>query len=92
MPTDEAFNVHERGLSVASGGTAGLAAGLSYLISNVELRAQLGARGCTFVTQNYAKERLLADMSALYAELLQSEQASVCSTGRSPSPFGRSKE
>jgi glycosyltransferase involved in cell wall biosynthesis len=64
------FTIHERGLAVASGDAEGFAGGLQYLIANEPLRRDLGARGQSFVAQNYAKERLFADISALYAELV----------------------
>ena len=63
------FAIHERGLAVASGDVEGFSRALGYLITNESLRADLGQRGRDFVLKNYAKERLLADMSALYAEL-----------------------
>jgi glycosyltransferase involved in cell wall biosynthesis len=63
------FAIHERGLAVASGDVEGFAQALDYLIANDSLRNDLGQRGRDFVMKNYAKERLLADMSALYAEL-----------------------
>ena len=69
------FTIHERGLSVASGDAEGFAKGLDYLIANQSLRRELGERGQEFVSQNYTKERLLADMAALYAELLEVDSA-----------------
>jgi glycosyltransferase involved in cell wall biosynthesis len=69
------FTIHERGLAVASGDTQAFANGLDYLIRNEALRRDLGRRGHEFVNQNYAKERLLADMTALYARLLNVESA-----------------
>src|SRR3989440_10579853 len=66
----ERFTLHERGLAVAIGDAKGFAKGLDYLIANQSLRGELGERGHAFVSRNYAKERLLADMTALYAELL----------------------
>jgi glycosyltransferase involved in cell wall biosynthesis len=65
------FAIHERGVSVASGDAEGLSQALAFLISNEELRRELGDRGRAFVLQNYDKERLIADISALYAELLK---------------------
>jgi len=69
------FAIHERGLAVASGDVEGFSRALGYLIANESLRADLGQRGRDFVLKNYAKERLLADMSALYRELLNGEPA-----------------
>ena len=74
---DQQFTIHKRGLSVMSGDAEGLARAIDYLIDNPDLRDELGQRGREFVLKNYAKERLLADMSALYAELLPGEPARV---------------
>jgi glycosyltransferase involved in cell wall biosynthesis len=70
------FVIHERGLSAASGDVEGFEQALDYLIANESLRNDLGQRGREFVLKNYAKERLVADMSALYAELLDGHRAS----------------
>jgi glycosyltransferase involved in cell wall biosynthesis len=73
--TEQRFTLHERGLAVASGDTDAFAKGLDYLIANEPLRRELAERGQAFVNQSYAKERLLADMTALYADLLNIESA-----------------
>lgn len=65
------FQLCERGVSVASGDAEGFARGLARLIEDRTLRTELGARGLGFVSENYAKERLLRDMSALYRDLTQ---------------------
>jgi glycosyltransferase involved in cell wall biosynthesis len=59
-----------RGLLAKSGDAEGLARGLARLIGDESLRTDLGARGRDFVLRNYAKERLLADMTQLYGQLL----------------------
>ena len=64
------FTIHERGLSAATGDALGFAQALDYLIEQEDLRRELGGKGQAFVSKNYAKERLLADMSGLYHELL----------------------
>ena len=74
---DERFAIHERGLSVASGDFESFARALDHLVGDTQLRHDLGQRGREFVVKNYAKERLLADMSALYAELLHGQPARV---------------
>jgi len=53
----------------------------------------LGRRGHEFVNQNYAKERLLADMTALYARLLNVESVAEAATHNSlsPSPLGEGR-
>ncbi|MFN2578901.1 MAG: glycosyltransferase [Pyrinomonadaceae bacterium] len=71
----QGFTVCERGLTVASGDTEAFASGLDYLITNQAVRLELGRRGQDFIRQNYAKERLLADMTALYADLLNVQPA-----------------
>jgi glycosyltransferase involved in cell wall biosynthesis len=63
------FAIHERGLATTSGDVEGFSQALGFLIANESLRADLGQRGRDFVLKNYAKERLVADMSALYSEL-----------------------
>jgi glycosyltransferase involved in cell wall biosynthesis len=71
------FEIRERGIAVANAGAQSFAQALDFLIANEPLRHDLGRRGQAFVLKNYAKERLFADMSALYAELLHGESASV---------------
>ena len=71
QPGDAAtgYQLCERGVSVATGDAEGFARGLARLIGDCELRVELGRRGLEFVTQNYAKERLLRDTSELYRDL-----------------------
>jgi len=87
--SEPGFTLHERGLAVASGDKEAFAKGLDYLIANESLRRALGQRGHDFVNQNYSKERLLADMTRLYADLLQIEPArAATSSSLSRSSFG----
>jgi glycosyltransferase involved in cell wall biosynthesis len=74
---DQQFAIHERGLAVTSGDAEGFARALDYLIDNTPLRAELCERGREFVLKNHSKERLLADISALYGELLHNQPARV---------------
>jgi glycosyltransferase involved in cell wall biosynthesis len=74
---EHSFVVHERGIGVANGDSQSFAQALDYLIENEALRHDLGRRGQAFVLKNYAKARLLADISALYAELLKDQSAAV---------------
>jgi glycosyltransferase involved in cell wall biosynthesis len=69
---DEApgYQICERGISVASGDAEGFARGLARLIDDPGLGDDLGRAGLEFATQNYAKERLLTDISELYRELV----------------------
>ena len=66
------YQLCERGISVASGDAEGFARGLARLITDRKLRTELGERGLEFVTKNYAKERLIRDVSELYRELTNS--------------------
>jgi glycosyltransferase involved in cell wall biosynthesis len=68
------FDLYERGVAVASGAGQALAEAFAYLSEDTALRNDLGQRGREFVVKSYAKERLLADMSALYDELLPGER------------------
>ena len=45
-------------------------AALSRIIRDRSLQHELGERGLEFVEVNYAKERLLEDIKALYSELM----------------------
>jgi glycosyltransferase involved in cell wall biosynthesis len=68
---DPSFVVCERGVSVARNDPAAFAQGLMRLISDVPLRQKLAENARQFVESHYSKDRLLADLSALYRELLQ---------------------
>ena len=70
-----AWQICERGVEVRPGDVEGFAEGLAHLIGNEELRAQMGARGREFVEQHYSKERLIADITRLYEELLSPARA-----------------
>jgi glycosyltransferase involved in cell wall biosynthesis len=71
------YKACERGFLVRSQDADGFALGLARLIQDPRLRGELGARGRRFVVENYAKERLLADMSALYQEVMRAEPVRV---------------
>jgi glycosyltransferase involved in cell wall biosynthesis len=68
-----AYQLCQRGVSVASGDAEGLARGLARLIEDPGLRDELGRNGLEFVIRNYAKERLLTDIAELYRDLAQTE-------------------
>ena len=71
----DGYIVCERGISVGSGDVEGFAEGLKRLLRDDGLRKQLGGRGREFVIHNYAKERLIEDISNLYEQLLQTKAA-----------------
>ena len=75
--SDEAgFQICERGLTVKTGDAEGLAHGLARLLKDAALRRELAERGKEFVLTNYAKERLIADISGLYRQLLRRDASS----------------
>jgi len=67
--TDRGVTEWDHGLTVASGDAAALARAIERLLDAPDLRAQLGARGRGFVRTHLSKERLVADIAALYGEL-----------------------
>jgi glycosyltransferase involved in cell wall biosynthesis len=74
------YAICERGLLAKTGDAEGLARGLARLIEDESLRIDLGVKGRDFVLRNYAKERLLADMTQLYAQLIATNPASAGTT------------
>lgn len=83
--TETNYTLCERGVGVSADDAEGFAAGLVQLVENAELRAQLGERGRQFAVHNFAKERLLKDITDLYQQLVRSEQAAVGATVRQTS-------
>jgi glycosyltransferase involved in cell wall biosynthesis len=71
----DGYIVCERGISARSGDVDGFAAGLIRLVQDEGLRNELGRRGHEFVVRNYAKERLINDISNLYDQLLKAKAA-----------------
>jgi len=82
------YTLCERGVLVRSGDAEGFARGLARLIEDKALRDELSKRGRDFVLLHYRKERLLADMSELYAEMLVNRRT-VSEVTRSGSPAVR---
>jgi glycosyltransferase involved in cell wall biosynthesis len=67
---DGPYQVRSRGISVPAGNEEAFVAALSRIIRDRSLQQELGERGLEFVEVNYAKERLLEDIKALYGELM----------------------
>lgn len=63
------YEIRERGITVASNDERGFAAGLQRLLDDRALRERLGERGRTYARRTYSKDRLVADIIALYREL-----------------------
>jgi glycosyltransferase involved in cell wall biosynthesis len=78
---DGRYQICERGLTVASGDAESFAQALKRLIDDDQLREELGARACEFVTKNYAKGRLIEDMNRLYAQLLVGTASDISAAG-----------
>src|SRR5215475_11204078 len=79
VSSKDGYDICERGLSVPGNNMAAFARGLKRLIDDEALRQQMAAHGRQFVIKNYSKDRLLHDVSKLYAELTRSESAAALS-------------
>ena len=77
----DGYALCERGISVRSGDAEGFAQALAHLIEDGDLRRDFGTRGLHYVKKYYAKERLLADVLELYAQLV--DPVTVKTTARS---------
>jgi len=77
LPGTMPYTICERGIRVAPDDAAGFAEGLARLVDDEKLRATMGELGRRFVEQNYAKERLLTDVSELYQQLLRNQTEAV---------------
>jgi len=64
-----AFEIRERGISVAPDDDAGFAAGLTRLLRDEGLQRRLIDRGRAYVVKTHSKERLVADIIQLYREI-----------------------
>jgi glycosyltransferase involved in cell wall biosynthesis len=69
------YEIRERGITAASNDVAGFAAGLGRLLADEDLRKRLAGRARTFSVTVYSKQRLLADIIALYRELLDATRS-----------------
>lgn len=69
------YTICERGVRVRTNDAKAFCEALARVIADEELQRELGERGRAFVTKNYSKERLVADVLNLYGELLPSYAA-----------------
>jgi glycosyltransferase involved in cell wall biosynthesis len=63
------FEIRERGITAHSDDDSGFAAGLSRLLMDVRLRAEMADRASAYVHKAHSKERLVADMIRFYRAL-----------------------
>jgi glycosyltransferase involved in cell wall biosynthesis len=64
------YTIRERGISCDSGDAEAFSRGLRRLLDDKDLRTRLGSQGLDYVTRHYSRERLLVDISQLYADVL----------------------
>jgi len=64
------FAVLERGIIVKPGDSLGVAAALNFILENNDLRKNIIDRARSFVSEAFAKERLIRDIENLYSGLL----------------------
>jgi glycosyltransferase involved in cell wall biosynthesis len=77
VPVSAQYTICQRGVRVSANDAAGFAAGLARLIEDEELRTTTGQQARQFVERNYAKERLLKDVTELYQQLVRTEPAAT---------------
>ncbi len=66
----DGFDVCERGIAVRGRETADFAKGLIYMAKSAKLQSLLSNSGREFATKNYSVDRLVADVEAIYRDLL----------------------
>ena len=69
----EAYVICEHGIGVTKHDVDAFSQGLKFLLERETLRREMGERGRAFVEKSHSKERLVADVVALYEELLRHE-------------------
>ena len=77
LSDEGAYTICERGIRVGPDDAAGFAEGLARLVDDESMRALMGQRARQFVTENYARERLLEDIAGLYQELMLPQPETV---------------
>jgi len=68
--SSDGYDIRERGLTVASGDAAAFGRALHRVRDDAPLRGRQGAAAQERVEESYSKERLIADIIALYRELV----------------------
>ena len=71
------YVVCQRGIIVPPGNAEAFAAGLFRMIEDEKLRQTTAARGLEYVAHRHSRERLLADVKALYNDLLKPASTSL---------------
>jgi glycosyltransferase involved in cell wall biosynthesis len=66
----DSFDICRRGVLVRTDDERRFAEGVAAIAADRELRSRMGAEGAEFVRAEYSLERLTADVSSLYRELL----------------------
>jgi glycosyltransferase involved in cell wall biosynthesis len=84
-PVTSGYATCERGICVGSKDADAFCRGLHFLLESEGLRQEMGERGRVFVEKNYSKERLVADVLALYEELVG--EAAAFSAKRAPNTY-----
>jgi glycosyltransferase involved in cell wall biosynthesis len=78
--SNEGFVICQRGIRVVPDDAAAFASGLALLVADAPLRREIGERGLQFIGSFYSRERLLDDIRALYADVLNGEEATLKAT------------
>ena len=72
----------ERGVLVRTNDAEAFCEALAHLVTDEELRREMGERGLAFVAEHYSKERLVKDVLNLYSELLPSPRMAAVMTAK----------
>ena len=72
------FDVYANGILARQDDPDAMAAALAHLVARPELRRAMGAVGQAAVLKRFGKERLLEEMEAIYAGLIDGERPSAC--------------
>ncbi|HJR05838.1 MAG TPA: glycosyltransferase [Pyrinomonadaceae bacterium] len=76
------YTICERGVRVRTGDAEAFCEALRRLVSDAELRREMGERGRAFVAEHYSKERLVKDVLNLYSELLPSPRVAAVAAAK----------